>query len=311
MSVSIATRERTFAEVFRDAIDNSGKTLSQICDELESGGANISQASLSYWQSGRSVPRRQSSVKTLTKLEQILYLPKGTLIAAATDANHRSFGENAFEVEETFETTSRGMIMYNDEMLLPSEADLHDIDWHNAVQRKAMRANIKVRDGGREMVVETNCIVGLNGLESPVFYIGNVWGEGESHPEITDVIGGRLGAKFTYNNERYVLREINLPAGRYAGELRQVAWTLRRRSEERFTRTPQRWFALPLSAYAVSIDFGSDVPHYVEWVKSETVEWNGLKERTETSRQMACTGGIARLTLEDVRDCSAYIRWVW
>ncbi len=303
-----AKGKNEFAEVFRGAVSRSGKTLAQIVDELEANGSTISQASLSYWQSGRSVPRRQSSVRTLTLLETILDVPRGTLINAASDGSARAF-QIAPEAAATFENTSRGMIVPDTSNAVPEDAGT--IDWSNEVERKAMRVNVALSDGGRVMVVKTLAIVALTGVKAPVFHVGNVWGEGDSLPELTDIVGGNTGRSFVHEDEHYVLREIRLPEGFATGELRQVGWTVRRESSERITRTPHRWFAQPLGAYALTLDFGAAVPRYVEWVQVQTVTENGFTKRVETSRELSLAGGIAKLTLEDVHDCTAYVRWEW
>ena len=302
--------ETPFSEVFRGAVQRSGKTLAQIVDELEREGSTISQASLSYWQSGRSVPRRQSSVRTLTLLERILDVPRGTLLDAASDGASRSFALTP-ETGATFENTSRGMIVPDASHAVPDDGDAASIDWSHEVERKAMRVNISISEGGHLMEVTSLCIVALTGIKAPVFHVGNVWSEGDPLPELTEIVGGQAGRSFVHEDEHYVLREIRLPRGFATGELRQVGWTVRRESAERITRTPHRWFAQPLGAYALTLDFGTVVPRYVEWVQIQRVEENGFTKRVETSRQLPVVGGIARLTLEDVHDCTAYVRWEW
>lgn len=299
-----------FSEVFRAAVAESGKTLAQIVDELAANGSTISQASLSYWQSGRSVPRRQSSVRTLTLLEGILDLPRGTLLEAASDGSTGAF-TLASEAAATFENTSRGMIVPDASNAVPGDEDASLIDWSNEVERKAMRVNITLSDGGRVMEVKSLCIVALTGIKAPVFHVGNIWSEGDPLPELTEIVGGKVGRTFVHEDEHYVLREIRLPSGFATGELRQVGWTVRRESSERLNRTPHRWFAQPLGAYALTFDFGATVPRFVEWVQVQNVTENGFTKRVETSRELPVAGGIARLALEDVHDCTAYVRWEW
>ncbi len=69
-----------FADVFRSAYEASGLTLGQIQVELAAAGHRVSTATLSYWQSGRSRPRRASSLEAMVTLERILGLPGGTLL---------------------------------------------------------------------------------------------------------------------------------------------------------------------------------------------------------------------------------------
>ena len=61
----------------------------------------------------------------------------------------------------------------------------------------------------------------------------------------------------------------------------------------------------------MSIAFEGTIPSRVEWVQTQEVNSNGLRQRTETSRELDVSSGVARLALENVHDCTAYIRWTW
>ena len=296
-----------FARVLQGAIAHSGKTLAQISYEVHEAGATISQASLSYWQSGRSVPRRQSSAKTLRALEKVLSVPRGTLLDAAA----RSGMPAEPEAAATFENTSRGMVVPEDSLAVLEETDKSHVDWENEVERKAMRTSVLITNDGHTMVANTLCIVSLQGIDAPVFHIGNVWSEGNLPPDILNVVGGELGETIFYDAENYCLREIRLPKGYATGELRQVGWEYRQESVQPITCSPHRWFARPLETYALNITFEGRVPAFVEWVQSQEVISGGYKQRIETSRELTVHGGIARLALENVRDCTAYERWTW
>ncbi len=65
----------SFADVLRLAIDARGLSLERITDHLAGRGVSVSAATLSYWQSGRSVPGRKSSLAALPHLEAVLGLP--------------------------------------------------------------------------------------------------------------------------------------------------------------------------------------------------------------------------------------------
>lgn len=296
-----------FAQVLQQAITQSGKTLAQITYEVRELGSSISQASLSYWQSGRSIPRRQSSAKTLRALEKVLDVPRGTLYDAAALSGMPSEPE----VEATFENTSRGMIVPEDSLAILEKTDISNIDWDNEVERKAMRSSARISNDGHLMEMTTLCIVALQGIDAPVFHVGSVWSEGNPPPEMLDVVGGEVGETIMFAEENYCLSEIRLPRGYATGELRQVGWTYRQESTQKITRTPHRWFARPLETYALTIEFEGAVPERVEWVQTQEITSNGLRQRTETSRELDISGGIARLALENVHDCTAYIRWTW
>ncbi|UYM07137.1 hypothetical protein [Solicola gregarius] len=76
--------ERTksgFAPILRSAIADSGLSLERIQARLAERGVDISVATLSYWQSGRSEPGRRASVAALPHIEELLGLSAGQLQA--------------------------------------------------------------------------------------------------------------------------------------------------------------------------------------------------------------------------------------
>lgn len=68
-----------FPAALRAAVEASGLGLERIQRRLRERGVEVSIATLSYWQSGRSRPRRESSLHALGELETILKLRPGAL----------------------------------------------------------------------------------------------------------------------------------------------------------------------------------------------------------------------------------------
>jgi hypothetical protein len=68
-----------FADTLRRAIAASGLGLERIQHHLRERGCDVSVATLSYWQSGRSVPGRRTSFSALAQLEDVLGLEPGEL----------------------------------------------------------------------------------------------------------------------------------------------------------------------------------------------------------------------------------------
>ncbi|HKN51319.1 MAG TPA: hypothetical protein VJX66_02395 [Amycolatopsis sp.] len=76
-----ADGERTaFATALRAAISASGLSLDRIQARLRARGASVSVTALSYWQSGKRQPERQSSLSAVRALEEILDVPAGALL---------------------------------------------------------------------------------------------------------------------------------------------------------------------------------------------------------------------------------------
>ncbi|MFC6092414.1 helix-turn-helix domain-containing protein [Saccharothrix lopnurensis] len=71
--------QEKFADALRIAIARRDLTLDRIRARLADRGVEISIATLSYWQQGRSRPERPNSLRALRELEGILDLPPDTL----------------------------------------------------------------------------------------------------------------------------------------------------------------------------------------------------------------------------------------
>lgn len=84
-----ALRRGPFHIALQAAIRSSGLSLESVQRRLRSQGHQISMASLSYWQRGRSRPERPSSLAAVRTLERILELAPGSLITLLGPARPR------------------------------------------------------------------------------------------------------------------------------------------------------------------------------------------------------------------------------
>ncbi len=79
-----------FSDVLSRAVQSRGLSLDRIRVRLEAAGVPVSNATLSYWQSGRSLPTRARSLRTLVELESILQIEPGSLIELIRTADGRT-----------------------------------------------------------------------------------------------------------------------------------------------------------------------------------------------------------------------------
>lgn len=85
--------ERTaFATRLRAAIATSGLSLDRIQARLRARGVVVSVTALSYWQSGKRQPERQSSLSAVRTLEEILDVPVGSLLGLLPPPRPRGGG---------------------------------------------------------------------------------------------------------------------------------------------------------------------------------------------------------------------------
>ncbi|HRL48250.1 MAG TPA: hypothetical protein PLK46_10815 [Propioniciclava sp.] len=80
----------TFSDVLTAAIRRRGLSLERIRTRLDAAGVPVSIATLSYWQSGRSLPTRSRSYHTLVELERILGVEPGHLTQLTHTADGRT-----------------------------------------------------------------------------------------------------------------------------------------------------------------------------------------------------------------------------
>jgi len=86
------TQDDAFAATLRRAIEQRGLGLERLREHLQARGVQVSVATLSYWQSGRSQPERKGSLAALPHLEELLGLAPGALRSALQPPRHRGRG---------------------------------------------------------------------------------------------------------------------------------------------------------------------------------------------------------------------------
>ncbi|QWF85080.1 hypothetical protein [Amycolatopsis sp. CA-230715] len=77
--IASALRDGPFSKALELAVRASGLSLRQLQNRLFASGVRVSVVTLSYWQSGRSLPERPQSLRGVDVLEVVLDLPPGSL----------------------------------------------------------------------------------------------------------------------------------------------------------------------------------------------------------------------------------------
>jgi hypothetical protein len=77
----LATTDTAFSKALRTSISRSGLSLDRIQARLQASGIPLSVTALSYWQSGKRQPERQSSISAVRVLEDVLGLRPGELLS--------------------------------------------------------------------------------------------------------------------------------------------------------------------------------------------------------------------------------------
>lgn len=302
----VHSSEGPFAQAFREALVQSGMTLVEVVEALAERDVKITQASLSYWQSGRSVPRRQSSIAVLDDVEEVLGVKDGTL-RQALEQEREEHVKNAELASRSKRAHRRPAMLWN----APRGLDVDAIDWDNEVQRKFLHQTLTIRGGGHEAVTRVDAVVRVTGTQSPIMSVCTSWALGDKVPEISDIYGGNLEDSHINESERFAIFSISLPEEKMQGDLHQLGYTIHKTATDRITQTAQGWFALPVDMYAFTVDFGEELPMSAEWVNVTTKRRGDSIERIETTHELEIIGGIAQSTVERLNDSATFIRWSW
>lgn len=303
----VQTSDGPFTQAFRGALAQSGMTLVEVVDALAERGVKLTQATLSYWQSGRSVPRRQSSIVVLKDVEEVLGVKKDTLSHALKQEREEST-KNAEAVSRAKQGKSnRPELLWN----APRGFDMDIINWDNEVQRKFLHQTMTIREGGHKAVTRVDAVVRVTGTQSPTMSVCTSWALGDSIPDVSDIYGGFLDDAHIDEAGRYGVFPIYLPEGKASGDLHQLGYTVHATAADRITQTPQSWFAQPVDMYAFTVDFGDELPMSVEWVNVSTRHRGDAIERIETTHELEIIGGIVQATIERFNDAATFIRWSW
>lgn len=101
-----------FGRALAHALQERNLTLQNLRDLLAERGHSISVATLSYWQTGRSTPRRTNSLRAISEIEHVLELGEGQLRRLLPDRSGEvaSFAD-VFPVDEEIERARRDLAM--------------------------------------------------------------------------------------------------------------------------------------------------------------------------------------------------------
>ncbi len=137
----------SFADVLTAAIQARGLSLDRIRSHLDKAGVPVSIATLSYWQSGRSLPTRARSFHTLVELERVLGVESGHLTQHTYTADGRTRREK-FEWQKVVPSL---------DMVADVIADL-DLDWHGELTRVAVSDHLTIGADRSEAAQEVRVI---------------------------------------------------------------------------------------------------------------------------------------------------------
>ncbi|MET9825774.1 helix-turn-helix transcriptional regulator [Streptomyces sp. NPDC006349] len=155
--------ETNFALALRDALRRRGLPLERVCGRLHAQGINVSVATLSRWQRGRSQPERSRSLQAVDALEPILGLEPGTLRSLL--GPHRPRGRALFQdpaatrcvygdKSDLEQALGEAFDAFNTDTQLLVAHETMTLDEHRSTREIAVTSVLRaVRDGARQLTV--------------------------------------------------------------------------------------------------------------------------------------------------------------
>lgn len=161
----------SFADELRLAIDRRGLGLERIRDHLDQRGVSVSVATLSYWQSGRSLPGRKASIAAISHLEDVLALERGHLRRTLPLTRERPRRCVVRDLDDLWPDPGHAEVLHRLDTRWDAELDrvtLHDVlrlgadrRQHSLTVRQVMRARSDGPDRRVVMHCQDDISVGL------------------------------------------------------------------------------------------------------------------------------------------------------
>lgn len=207
-----------FPTALRAAIAASGRSLESLRRRLQDRGTPVSIATLSYWQSGRSVPQRATSIEAVGHLEDILELAPGLLVSTLGPARRpgppravRPAADLPMDAPVARRALEGlGFTRYL-ELVNVTVHDTLEVDEHGIERLRTVRHVLRAtRDGAQRMAA-------LLTVEEP----------GGDTAEFSAVSGGRLGRVVSEPDQGVFVAELLLDRPLRAGETAAVEHQVR------------------------------------------------------------------------------------
>lgn len=193
--------ERRFASTLRSAINARGLPLETLSQKMADQGHDLSIATLSYWQNGRSLPGRAASFAALDPLEELLGLPRGSLRAAADGDRRPRIGGGPPDVL----WGDRDLAVLVQEYAL----DL-GLNWSDGLERYAEHAVLRVDENGGqiEQVIRQTVRARRPGITAvpQAFW----WDHPEVEGSIVGTVGCHVGRELRSRDHRLVVAALEL-----------------------------------------------------------------------------------------------------
>ena len=290
---------------------SSDMSLGALTRELNARGFSIAQATLSYWKSGRSVPRRASSFPIVEEIEKILNLVPGVLLAALN--NKPNNGDDVL----------RSMKYFAGVDMAPQYADTYDkerfqlldagVEWENEARREILDEEIVISSDFMFLTKRTTVVARAMKDSGATLHVSaslepEEMADKRNNPEIYDIEGAEvLSMKFIDGGATSIV-ELGLP-DKPAPCMHRVAYSYGFYAPQPFTEIPGRAFAWPLTFYTCSVVFEGEAPRHIEWIVMASDDGKDGRQKTILTQELTPVNNKVQVSVENIGNCIAYMRW--
>lgn len=297
----------SFASRLDEAFINAPWSLERIVEMLAEQDLHVSQATLSHWRTGRSVPKRRNSLRVIAALEEILGLTPqslSSLLHGYTETNADNLaptsGTKPHYIDSGFAT-------------LFDESD-REVNWANEIQRELLEEETII---SADFLTQTHTFLSLvrvPQVKNPCLRVSIGLDETDVIPEtgyvdVYNVKGATVGGRKLFADGRTTVTRLDLPASCCPGQLHRISFSYSYQSLVPFTESLVQGFAWPLRFYICRVEFEGKVPENIEWVE-ETIREEGDKTYTSIAARPAFPiGNTVQMCIENPTASRGYFRW--
>lgn len=299
MSPRTAPDPTSFADALTTAIQQRGLSLERIRARLAKAEVPVSTATLSYWQSGRSLPTRSRSFHTLTELERILGVESGHLSQYTYTADGR---------------TRRGVFAW--QTVLPASElastiiDDLGLEMRGQVTRVMVMDALTINPDRTESTQDSRLIwrAERNGLPRwPIVLEQDAHTAEGAVPSVSALLGCRVGEVVEVPERHLIVAEMIGPRPLRRGELfaseHRVTYAATGLASFRMQRALSE--SVRVLGLAVRFDPGA-LPARVEWRVQASLD----AEASEVE-PVALAGGEGQVVRTDARPGVYSLYWEW
>lgn len=295
----VSDSQHAFAEVLTAAIQARGLSLERIRRHLDKAGVPVSIATLSYWQSGRSLPTRARSYHTLIELERILNVEPGHLTQYTYTSDGRTRRE-AFEWQKVL--PSREIVaQVIDDLGIDMQGELTRIAHHDQLTIGADRSEqiheMRVIWRAERSGVPRWAVVSEQDADIP------------TRQSIDALMGCAVGEVFEIPERHLLIGEMKASRQMHRGDLFTVDYRLTSTPTEMPSFRLLRAVSNTLKTLTMVIHFHPD--SLATRVRAGVQESMDDEDQPDETVDIPVSGGEAQYVWTDAKPGVYSVRWEW